>query len=208
MSISNTLRVLALEIHRYESRYLEARAMRPELAPHATPDAAVSALRAGQTEGKFALVAALIAENQARPHRIWTSILLLGFAPLLVALRKDLGDPRNEEHDQRVVLAFLDAVTAVRPSAGLYAAASLRRLSAKALFPKKSIARDAGRSAAADMTAFDEEEHSPHDERALHEAELRIDVAWAAKRAARTATALSAERSRVRKLPRRSEVAA
>ncbi len=201
MTIATTLSVLESQLSRFFPYYVEVD--RVELLPFATPGDVVLALRSTSSlepSERYALVTALVAEHQQRPHSLWTATLLLAFAPMIQRLRAGLGRAKDEERDQRVVFAFLEALKTIEP-AGSYVAVALRRATRKALFAAKA-------SANPEMVSFNEEEHSAWDPLALTEAELRIEAAWAARRGARVESERKEARSRVRKLPRKREVAA
>ena len=203
MSIASTLSVLESQIARFFPYYVEVD--RVELLPFATPADVVQALRTTSSlkpSERYALVAAIVAEHQTRPHPLWTMILLLAFAPMIQRIRAGLGHPKDEERDHRAIFAFVEALKTVEPT-GSYVAVALRRATRKALFANRAQA-----SLKPEMVSFDEEQHSGWDPLALTEVELRVEAAWAARRAARVESEREAERNRVRKLPRKREVAA
>ena len=121
---------------------------------------------------------------------------------MIQRVRAGLGHPRDEERDQRAIFAFLEAVKTIEP-AGSYVAVALRRATRKALFANR-----ANTSAEPEMVSFDEEQHSSWDPLALTEVGIRVEAAWAARRAARVESEREAARKRVRTLPRKREVAA
>jgi hypothetical protein len=204
MSISKTLSSLSIGLSHSNVRYLEARAARPELAPYPTAWdlARALAVKSSTTANqRFAIVAAVVEEHRARPDQVWTSILLVGFGTLLHSLRACVSRGRSEEDDQRVIAAFLQAVAALSPKAGLHATIALRRDAKRILFPR--VEREE-----IEELPFEEESHSPEDSSAIAIAELRIDAFWAAKRAARLDAEREADRARVRRLPRSRRAAA
>jgi hypothetical protein len=202
MTLASTLSSLEPQLSRFAPFYAEGD--RVELRAFATPGDVLLALRTSSSFAppeRYALVAALVAEHQKRPHPLWATILLVAFAPMIQRLRAGLGHPKDEERDQRAILAFLGALNTIRPT-GSYVAAALRRATRKALFA------EAKRERTPENVSFDEEEHSGWDPLALSEAELRVEAAWAARRAARTAAQENPVQSRVYELPRKREVAA
>jgi hypothetical protein len=203
MTIASTLSVLESQLARFFPYYVEVD--RVELLPFETPADVVRALRSTSSlkpSERYALIAALVAEHQKRPHPLWTMILLLAFAPMIQRLRAGLGRAKDEERDQRAIFAFLEALKTLEP-AGSYVAIALRRATRKALFAKTAKAE-----AKPELVAFDEEQHSAWDPLALSEAELRVEAAWAARRAARVEAERKDARNRVQKLPRKGRVAA
>jgi hypothetical protein len=201
MTIATTLSVLESQLSRFFPYYVEVD--RAELLPFATPGDVVLALRSTSSlepSERYALVAALVAEHQRRPHPLWTMILLLAFAPMLQRLRAGLGRAKDEERDQRAIFAFLEALKTIEP-AGSYVAVALRRATRKALFAAKADTKP-------EMVSFNEEKHSAWDPLALTEAELRVEAAWAARRAARIESERKLPNAIAHLLPRKREVAA
>jgi hypothetical protein len=175
---------------RFQSLYDEARTRRPQLEALPDPEAVVSALDAASTlpaAERYAILGALVGEQAQKPHPLWGSLLLLAFAPLLLRLRTRLGHPEDEERDQRVIFAFLQAIGRVAPDTS-YVAAAIQLETRKAL----SIARKKEK-ADREQVSFDEDAHSPYSTHAIQLAELRAELAWAARRAER---ALAERRSR------------
>jgi hypothetical protein len=101
-----------------------------------------------------AVVSALVDERQRTNHPIWQTILLLAFEPMLVRLRTRVGRIRSDDLDQRVLVAFLGALTVVRP--GPFLVLVLRRATERLLFPSLKVARREDEHA-----PFEEETHPP-----------------------------------------------
>ena len=98
MSLATTLSSLESQLTRFFPHYVEVD--RVELLPFATPGDVVAALRSSSSlkaSERYALVAALVAEHQQRPHPLWTSILVLGFAPMMLRMRRGLGRVRDDD---------------------------------------------------------------------------------------------------------------
>jgi len=142
-----------------------ARLHGPALAKFASPEELLQALKKPASKAEHdELLAALVAEQQARPHALWQALLLLAFEPMLCGLRWRLHEPGDEDLDQEVVLAFLEAVRSLDVGAvGPFLVLALRRSTSKIVGTRLP-----GRGA--DET-FDEEAHSAdesspkHDER-------------------------------------------
>ena len=124
------------------SEYAEAHARVPELAPYTTAVDLVAAMTAPSfvsSPHAAPLVAALVVEAQRSRSRLWTSLLVTAFSRMLMRLRVRLGQPKDDERDQTVLLAFLDAVRTIRPSA--HAARGLRLSTFRAVFDAARIRR-------------------------------------------------------------------
>jgi hypothetical protein len=179
-----------------------------ELAPFATPEEVVAALDGSSAlteHDRYALVGAIAAAHEKEGHPLWGSLLLVGFAPLLLRLRARMGYPEDEDRDQRVVLAFLNALrTTSVTRAGLHTAAALRRRTQEALVLERRKEKRAEV-----FVSFEEDAHSPYDVHALMYAELRAEAAWAKRRAERVAAlARLARGATVQPFPRKRETAA
>ncbi len=204
MSISLSLASIEQKLSQHNGQYATARTTRPALAAYATPTALLQALdaKATTTESeRYALVAAIVAAHHAKPHAVWTSLLLLGFAPMLHRLR---GQFRDADRDQRVLLAFMEAIGSdAVVSAGSFATAAIRRATEKILFAPRAL-----QELEPEGKPFDENKHSVRDPLAPTEAELRTEAALAARRIAQREADHAAARTRVRALPVRRRRAA
>jgi hypothetical protein len=124
-SLAHTKTTLARPSRIYEA----ARPRHRALAPYETPASLLSALTRSAPPldvlERDALIAALVTENQRAPQPIWQSLLLVAFERMLFRLRRRLGGRRDDEDlDQRVLLAFLNALRSVRVSS--YVALGIR----------------------------------------------------------------------------------
>jgi hypothetical protein len=54
---------------------------------------------------------ALVQEQAQAPHPLWSSLLALAFAPMLLRLRSRLRRPDDTDLDQEVLQAFLESAT-------------------------------------------------------------------------------------------------
>jgi hypothetical protein len=140
--LQTTLATIKTTLSRPSADLAEARTSCPALAGYDTPAALVDAMRSmlGPRE-RDQLVAALVEEHQRAPRTVWQSILLAVFEPMLVRLRKRLGQPENEDRDQEVLVAFLEATREVR--AGAYTTLALQWVTeSKAFRAKKKERRE------------------------------------------------------------------
>lgn len=136
---------------------------------------------------------------------MWPALLMLGFAPMLYRLRKQIGASHGDDGDQRVLVAFIAAIGSVRiEDAGKFAAVALRRAVERTLFAPRAVAVED----APDTVTFDEAVHSPCNPFGLTEAEIHAEAALAARRAARIDAERAELRARVRTLPTRRHRAA
>ena len=91
-------------------------------------------------------------------------------------LRKHLGRFKDTERDQRVLVAFVEAIDDI--DAGSYASVALQRATYKALFADRDAMDE-------ESVPFDEELHTPTSPDGMTVAEIRVEAAWAARRAER-----------------------
>jgi hypothetical protein len=118
--LKNTLAAITKSLARPSAEYATARSRCAPLAPYETPDAVVAALRdagALTLPRRDALAAAILAEHQRAPLPLWQSILLAAFEPVLTRYRRKLGPPDDEDVDQQILLAFLEAARTVHGAA-------------------------------------------------------------------------------------------
>jgi hypothetical protein len=137
--------------------YEEARSRHRALLPYASPAEVLSALASTSPLSlpeRDVVVSALVAERQRTPHPLWQTLLLVAFEPMLVRLRTRIARSRSDDFDQRVLVAFLGALTVVRP--GPFLALALRRATERLLFPSLKIARRESQNG-----LFDERTHPP-----------------------------------------------
>jgi hypothetical protein len=193
---------------RYPSQYANARTEHAELGPFASPEEVAVALDASSRlseNSRYALVRAIVAEHEKGAHPLWSSLLFVAFAPLLLQMRGRLGQPEDEDRDQRVLVAFLQAIRTVSAArTGMHIAVALRRRTQEALVLHHKKEKEEPQ-----RVSFEDEEHSPYDVNALTYAELRAEAAWAKRRAERVAAlSRSAREATVRPLPAKRSTAA
>jgi hypothetical protein len=137
--------------------YEEARARQRALLPYASPAEVLSALAPKSPlslPARDIVASALVAERQRSADPLWQTLLVLAFEPMLVRLRTRAGRMRSDDLDQRVLVAFLGALTVVR--AGPFLAVALKRATARLLFPPLKVERREEGHA-----LFEEETHPP-----------------------------------------------
>jgi len=112
MPFENTLRLLEGTAVRHHQAFIDGRARQPALVPFATAVKAVSfaSTTTHAEEERAAVVDAFLAEHQRGVSRLWQDLLFHTFAPMLVATRLALGPRHSEDLDQRLCLAFLEAL--------------------------------------------------------------------------------------------------
>jgi len=117
MSMSKTIQSVTANLSRFERVYAEARPRHRALAPYETIAAVLAALGRSSSatiEVRDAIAGALVTELQRSGGTLWSAMLLGAFIPMLSVLRGRLGPPRNEDLDQGVLLAFLEAARCIR----------------------------------------------------------------------------------------------
>ena len=110
------LRDLQPEVCRHAAHYETHRPDCLALAPYATADALLAAVRLSSPIGygeRVAITVALVQAQQRKPHPLWQGILICAYAPMLWRLRGRLGRPSDDGLDQEVVVAFLEAIAAI-----------------------------------------------------------------------------------------------
>lgn len=138
MSLTRTINQLKPTIARHTAALVAAHARQPAIAPYATTSALLAAIDQSSDLGakpRAALIAALLSEHQRAPSPLWQAVLLVAFQPMLARIRKILGKPKDEDLDQKVLLAFLDAARTVSVEhAASYAPLALRWATQSAVF--------------------------------------------------------------------------
>lgn len=129
---------LKKSVSKFAPVYEAARGEHAALAPYATLAELLAALKLSSKityAERDAITLALIAEQQTKAHPLWPSLLLAAFEPMLRRLRGRVRVAKDEEIEQRIVLAFLEATQRVAlhhpPS---HAALHLRRETERAVF--------------------------------------------------------------------------
>jgi hypothetical protein len=205
MSLIDQLSTLRSNLPADPPAFEHARARRPALAPFGSPREIVSALEAISPlplRDRYAIVAAIVLEHQEAPRPIWASVLLVAFAPMLLDLRKRLGRDEDEDRDQNVLAAFLEAMKGIRVgTAAEFATAALQRRTWRGAISQRRADRVED-----EHDAFDEESHTEvgHDPFGISAAEARIEVAWAKRREER----VRAEEAKLLPMPKRRRRAA
>ncbi len=103
---------LKKSVSKYAAVYEAARAEHAPLAAYATVPELLAALNLSSPlayEERDAITLALIAAQQKKAHPLWPTLLLAAFEPMLRRLRSRIRGVDDEEIEQRIVLAFLEA---------------------------------------------------------------------------------------------------
>jgi hypothetical protein len=110
------LRELARELARLGPAYRKQRTAHPALADYPTLDSLVEALTRYVPETKAArlgLIAALIDLHRESGDRVWATILLRLFRPMLNKIREKLVGAPADELDAALITAFLEALRVI-----------------------------------------------------------------------------------------------
>ena len=137
--------------------YEAARPNHRILIPYAIPADVLAALASTSPlpiTSRDVVLSALLEERRQSTHPVWQTLLLLTFEPMLRRLRARLGRTRSDDLDQRVFVAFLSALTIVRP--GPFLAVAIKRTTESQLFAPLRAERRETQNA-----LFDEETHPP-----------------------------------------------
>jgi hypothetical protein len=173
MPISDTLDAVRTQtLRRHVSAYAAARAHLPLLATYATAEDLLGALqRASGVNSKRKLLRLLVEQAQSTKHPLWEGLLLAAFTPMLVKLRKRSARPdvAEEDQDEVVLLAFLNAVQTIRPEK--FPALGLFWATARTIFDRTRQDRRSPETA-----RFDEDVHAPLPFAALAQASARAEV--------------------------------
>jgi hypothetical protein len=135
MTLSLLLRAVPVTVARHEATFGKARETEPAFAPYATATALLGAL-APQSPLPVAerqpLAQAVLRHHQTAMHPLWQALLVGAFEPVLRRLSR-YARGSKEDHDQQVLLAFLQALRKVRPS-GQPVFLAVQRATARELF--------------------------------------------------------------------------
>jgi hypothetical protein len=162
MAISNTVQSMRKSLSRRGAELAKMQARRAELARFANlealleavdPDSALSNAERGR------VLAALVAEHQTHGGELAQSVLVVALERSLTATRARLRHMRDEELDQVVLHAFLEALAlAGMRSAGSYVAVSLALETKRIVKRMMRPAREAPRA-----LPYEEKEHEACD---------------------------------------------
>src|SRR3984957_7212410 len=147
---------LARSLPRSTLSFDETRARRPQLAPYPTGHDLQDALAASSSlaaPARRTLVMVLVEEAQRGTSPLWSSLLVLAFAPMLHRVRADLGPRFDPDLDSAVLVAFVSAARAVRP--GPFTTPALRWVAEREVLTARIAAGRLG-----PMTSFNEDLHS------------------------------------------------
>ena len=131
---------LPRQLLRLSPGYPSLAARHASLAAYASADAVLFALRrrpGEPAERRKDLVVALLRMHRSSPHPLWSTLLLLGCAPIVKRLRKDLQGSNPTTRDTILVESFLEVLRSVPTSDPvriyMYIRQDLRRRVFKAL---------------------------------------------------------------------------
>ena len=132
--------------------YEQWRLRQPQLSPYASTEDLLAVARLGSplsAEARDPLLVALLTELRRTKHTVWQSLLVLACEPMLVRVRRRLGDPKTvrfgrsmaDDLDQRVFMAFLEAAHSL--SVMSYAARVLRLALERRVFADQRVEHSA-----------------------------------------------------------------
>jgi hypothetical protein len=156
MNLPEILKHLENDTVRHARALPDARGRHDALAPYEGTGQVRAALAAESplgVEARNAIVVALLTEHQRARHPLWPALLACAFGPMLLKLRRRIGRPRDEDYDQRVLAALIEAIGAVRPSP--YVLLAIRRATEESLF--RGLRAE---QAAPETLSYDEERHA------------------------------------------------
>ena len=157
MNLSQTIQAIQKTLTRNSPDYFAGRVCHRALAAHDSPLAASKALDgvSDHDEGpRGVLAVAILEEHLQHPAcPLWQSLLVVGFAPMLQSIRNRFGKRPDEDLDQSVLLAFLEALRSPTLDR-LQPAASMKVATEEAL---KAARRGTLRKA--DTDSYDDEIH-------------------------------------------------
>jgi len=110
---------LPRQLLRLSPGYPSLAARHASLAAYASADAVLFALRrrpGEPAERRKDLVVALLRMHRSSPHPLWSTLLLLGCAPIVKRLRKDLHGSNPTMRDSILVESFLEVLRSVPTS--------------------------------------------------------------------------------------------
>ena len=155
-TLTRSLAQIKTTLSRPSTLYAAARPRHRALAPYETPLSLLAAFTratpALDVLERDALLGALVTENNRAPAPLWQSLLLAAFERMLLRIRRRLGRPRDEDLDQRVLLAFLNALRSVRASS--YVALAIRWATEGEVFAGRRAERKAPK-----MAPFDDDRY-------------------------------------------------
>jgi hypothetical protein len=142
----------------HNREYAAGRARQSALSAYPSALAALEALTKGSAltpPERGEIVAAFVAEERRAAHPLWQGLLYSAFGPMLLRLRGRVGKKSDDDCDQKIVLAFLEAFRSmsldIEPR---FAPLAIRRATVHAIFSDLASAREAP-----PIEAFDDELH-------------------------------------------------
>lgn len=161
MSLARQIQAVELQLARefalHTRTLTEARGRHAALAPFETLEEfrrAVAPASALTPHARSMLVRALVQEAQRGSSRVWSSLLVIAFAPMLCRFRSRVTRRLDADLDSAIVCAFLNAIHAVR--IGAFTSLALRWATEKEVLAARRAERRLGA-----MESLDEELHTP-----------------------------------------------
>jgi hypothetical protein len=145
MSLRTIRRDLVLEVRAARNAVVfnKAKASVPAFTTFDAVDDLVAALSddaASTIAGREQIVAAILVEHRARPHALWSALLLIAYTPMLGRLASRVR--ADDEEEQAIFVAFLDAARRVAAEPGRIAI-RLRCMTQEAVF--RALGRESRR---------------------------------------------------------------
>jgi len=112
MNLKQTIRALTISTARHTKAFVAGCQRHPALASFENARAVILSLRhPSQTaDSRAEIIAALVAEYHRGESPVWEGLLVGAFEPMLCAFRSAFEEPIDEDLDQRVLLAFFEAL--------------------------------------------------------------------------------------------------
>ncbi|HEY2510742.1 MAG TPA: hypothetical protein VGI39_07800 [Polyangiaceae bacterium] len=160
MSLARQIQAVELQFSResalHTRTFTEARSRHAVLAPFETlEDLRRAAVPSGTlSTARSNLIGALVQEAQRGTSPVWSSLLLIAFAPMLCRFRSRITSRVDADLDSAILCAFLNAVHAVPVSN--FTSLALRWATEKEVLAARRAERRLGQ-----MDSFDEELHTP-----------------------------------------------
>jgi hypothetical protein len=145
--LSNSIEHMKRAARRHTARFAEGRAAHAALAPFTDAEAVEEALGPNSKlsdDDRGIILAAMVIEHQRTGMPLWAGLLAGAFQGALVRLRTRLGSEPDADHDQRVICAFVEAISSPFVAAsGRFANVSIIRTTQKVVFGEAQAELDA-----------------------------------------------------------------
>src|SRR5258707_940155 len=113
MQFATIMKSIRRSVEQFPRQYAEGRARQLALVPFAAAPHVVSFLGKLSTnhDERARVLAAVLEEHRDGRKQVWQAILVTSFAPLLFVVRQAFEDPEDDDLNQIVLLAFLEAIS-------------------------------------------------------------------------------------------------